>query len=500
MPFSQAARAGLPRRPVAAALLVAVASLLLPRASPGRVADYVVERGGRSVELPTRTLGRREVVDLGEAARFFGLDLRRDRKRLELVGDAGRITLTIGRAAVQVDGEAVVLQGEVDVEDGRVFVPVDFLTRAIPRLFDETARLDPSTRVVRFESTARAASCEEFDDRVRVTIAVPSMPHASEVETKGNERRVVLDGVELPAQEGGCTFGDILTDLTVEPLHGRTQLTFFVGDRFRALRVLEVETEKKVVFDFLSDAAPAPAPQVAEAPARPSDNFDLVVIDAGHGGEDRGAVGAHGLAEKDVTLALAQELAKRLRERGIEAILTRSTDATLGLVDRTEIANRARADLFISIHANASPVQPAFGAETYFLSLDATDEQSRTLAALESDATGLRSRGQGGGNLELVLWDLAQQQYLEESSHLAEAVQQELNTLAGTRDRGVKQANFLVLRGAAMPAVLVEVGFLSNPTEERAMGTPEFKQATADALARAVFAFQARRLARTAVP
>jgi len=494
-----AARGGLKRGPLAAALVTA-ACLLLPKPSPARVADYVVERGGRSVELPTRTIGRRDMVDLEEAARFFGLKLTRDRKRLELVGDPGRITLTVGRAAVLVDGETVVLQGEVDLDDGRPFVPVDFLSRAVPRLFDETARLDARARVVTFEQTVRAATCEEFDDRVRVTIAVPSMPRTSEVEPKGHERRLVLDGVELPAQEGGCTFGDILTDLTVEPLKGRTQLTFFVGDRFSALRVLEVETEKKIVFDFLSETAPAPAPQEAEAPSRPSDGFDLVVIDAGHGGDDRGAVGAKGLEEKTVTLAIAQELARKLRDRGIEAILTRSSDATLGLVDRTEIANRARADLFISIHANASPVQPAFGAETYFLSLEATDAQSRTLAAFESDATGLRSTGQGGGNLELVLWDMAQQQYLEESSHLAEAVQKELNVLAGTRDRGVKQANFLVLRGAAMPAVLVEVGFLSNPSEEKAMGTAEFRQASADAIARAVLAFQARRQMRSGAP
>jgi N-acetylmuramoyl-L-alanine amidase len=227
--------------------------------------------------------------------------------------------------------------------------------------------------------------------------------------------------------------------------------------------------------------------------------FDRVVLDPGHGGEDDGAVGPGGVKEKDLTLSIARQLAGLLRERaGLEVRLTREGDAALGLTARTEVANREQADLFLSIHANASVGRPAPGAETYVLHLDATDEAARTLAALENDATGLSARGApAGGGLEMLLWDMAQSQYLDESSRLAEAVQRELNELTGTRDRGVKQANFLVLRGATMPAVLVEVGFLSNPLEENRMRSLGFQQATAEALYRAVLAFRDERRART---
>ena len=190
------------------------------------------------------------------------------------------------------------------------------------------------------------------------------------------------------------------------------------------------------------------------------------------------------------------QLAGLLREKaGLDVRLTREGDSAVGLIERTEAANREQADLFLSLHANAAVGGPASGAETYFLHLDATDESSRTVAALENDATGLGSHGSGGG-LELLLWDMAQSQYLSESSRLAKVVQRELNSLAGTRDRGVKQANFLVLRGATMPAVLVEVGFLSNAAEERRMRSLGFQQATAEALYRAVIAFRDERRAR----
>ena len=147
------------------------------------------------------------------------------------------------------------------------------------------------------------------------------------------------------------------------------------------------------------------------------------------------------------------------------------------------MANHNRADLFVSIHLNASRRRDAYGAETYFLSADATDDEARILAGLENRADG-RPDGETPSlppdakrrGLDLVLWDLAQNQYLAESSALAEAVQRELNVLTGTRDRGVRQAPFRVLMGATMPAILVEVGFISNPDEALARAVREFRE------------------------
>lgn len=485
-------------------LAAALSFVLLPGVA--HAAGLVLERQGRSAEIDVTVIARREYVDLADVATFFDLAFDRDRKRAVVSGPSGNIEVHVGRAMVTVVGQPVVLAGQVELQDRRVLVPVDFLTRAMPRLLGVEARQDRKARSIRFDSSTTLVSCESFDDRMRVTIRPPKKAVLSEVARDGQRRVVTITNQELPAQVGGCRFDEALTDLEIRPEKGRTRVTFFVGPRFASMKVLEVDADGALVFDFLTDAAavqPA-APEKDPASGMTStsregadDVFDTVVIDPGHGGADDGASGPGGLKEKDLTLAVAQELARLLRDRaGLSAILTRGGDDGASLVARTETANRHQADLFLSIHANATPVGQATGAETYFLHVDATDEAARTVAAIENDATGLRERGQAGGPLEIVLWDLAQQQYLDESSRLAEVVQAELNALAGIRSRGVKQANFLVLRGATMPAILVEVGFLSNPAEERRMRNAEFQRATAEAIFRAILAFRDERRAR----
>ena len=220
----------------------------------------------------------------------------------------------------------------------------------------------------------------------------------------------------------------------------------------------------------------------------------LVVIDPGHGGEEDGAIGRSGLKEKDVVLDIARRLAARLRSAGFDVRLTREGDEGLSLDERAGIANEMHADLFVSLHVNASRWTRARGAETYLLSREATDDAARTLAALENDAagTGLEGREAQDGDLPLILWDLAQVEYLEASAELAATIQRRLNEALGLRDRGVRQAPFRVLVGATCPAVLVETGFMSNPDEERLLGDPAYRARLADALARAIGDYRAR--------
>jgi len=241
----------------------------------------------------------------------------------------------------------------------------------------------------------------------------------------------------------------------------------------------------------------APAPGGAEPPPTPAtgggagpsgqpppQSAFVVVIDPGHGGDDTGAVGPSGLAEKDVTLDVAKRLKARIQsEMDAEVILTRDTDKTLALDDRTSIANHNHADLYISIHANASRRGNARGAETYFLSYQATDDESRAVAAIENNTLGLEEGVQKNGNLEMILWDLAQSAFLKESSVLAEMIQEHLNDVLDIANRGIKQAPFRVLMGATMPAVLIEVAFITSPEEEKRLKDSAFK----DRLAGAIF-------------
>jgi N-acetylmuramoyl-L-alanine amidase len=236
-----------------------------------------------------------------------------------------------------------------------------------------------------------------------------------------------------------------------------------------------------------------PRPPGARADAS-AERFDVVAIDAGHGGEDHGAEAASGLLEKSLVLELARGLAARLRRDGLRVVLTREDDRFVPLETRTHLANDARADLFLSIHANAAPEPGVRGTETYFLSLDASDESARRVAARENQAfpeAGSRG-GPAGDPLLALLGDLISTEHLAESQEFARLAQRELASLAPARSRGVKQAPFVVLMAVQMPASLVEVGFLTNSEDARQLAQPKTREALVAALARAVREFGQR--------
>jgi N-acetylmuramoyl-L-alanine amidase len=211
-----------------------------------------------------------------------------------------------------------------------------------------------------------------------------------------------------------------------------------------------------------------------------------IVVDAGHGGKDPGAIGPSGVQEKDVTLALARVLAKRLEENlGCEVILTRNSDVFLPLEERTAIANKVGADLFISIHANASTNRSAYGTETYYLNFAKNDKAAAVVA--RENGTSLKQVG----DLELILFDLMANSKINESSRLATEIQKSLVDRLGRhysdiRDLGVKQGPFYVLLGATMPSVLVEAAFISHKREEALLIDQQYHERTAAAITQGV--------------
>ncbi|MBP7147608.1 MAG: N-acetylmuramoyl-L-alanine amidase [Acidobacteria bacterium] len=222
------------------------------------------------------------------------------------------------------------------------------------------------------------------------------------------------------------------------------------------------------------------------APATVGAAVQRVVIDPGHGGAEDGAIGPSGLKEKDLVLDIARRLSAALAADGVDVTLTRDGDEDVALDTRASIANERRAELFISLHVNASRHNGARGAETFFLAPEATDDAARTTAALENDAAGAGVPAAAGADLPLILWDLAQVEYLHESARLARAIQDRLNSALGITDRGVRQAPFRVLVGATCPAVLVELGFLTNPEEEAKLADGEYRRKLVEALLGAV--------------
>jgi N-acetylmuramoyl-L-alanine amidase len=207
-----------------------------------------------------------------------------------------------------------------------------------------------------------------------------------------------------------------------------------------------------------------------------------VVIDPGHGGKDHGTTGVSGLREKDLVLDVSLRLASLVRDRlGSEVVLTREDDTFISLEERTTIANRSRADLFLSIHANSSPYKLASGAETFFLNFTSSRE-AMDVAAREN-ASSQRSVAE----LQDIVRKITLKDKRDESEDFAARIQSALFRTQrtkgiATKNRGVKAAPFIVLVGAEMPSVLVEIGFLSNAKEEAELKKPEYRQQIAEAL------------------
>jgi N-acetylmuramoyl-L-alanine amidase len=215
--------------------------------------------------------------------------------------------------------------------------------------------------------------------------------------------------------------------------------------------------------------------------------LSVVVLDPGHGGRSLGAEGSTGTLEKNLVLSVAEKLKKQLEEGlGIKVVLTRTADYYVGLKERTAIANNNGADLFLSIHANATFRREIEGFETYYLNFKSSDRDAGKYAEMENRALGVRGGEDDEALLEAILWDMAQTSFINESREFASSVQRSLVRDLRGSDRGVRQAPLAVLMGARMPAVLVEIGFISNPEQEIKLNRESHQEQIARALYRAI--------------
>ncbi len=265
--------------------------------------------------------------------------------------------------------------------------------------------------------------------------------------------------------------------------------------------VIDVKGERPVEISRLEPVIQVPPGVAAAVPlpkptddARPAADFKpakirRIVVDPGHGGKDSGALGPGGVMEKDVALKVALKLAKKLHdELGIDVVMTRSTDIFIPLDERTAIANKVNADLFVSIHANASLNKSTEGMETYYLNLAKTDKAAQ-VAARENN-TSLEKVSV----LQAILFDLMANYKINDSAQLAAEVQQELFKRVGreyrsVRSNGVKQGPFYVLVGATMPSILVETAFISNEQEEKRLADAKYQDATAAGILNGIKAY-----------
>ncbi len=440
-----------------------------------------------------------DVARLLRATQFWNAS---SRKIVLGVGKA-RLVLTVDTRTVVVDGEPVMMRTNVRYEDGAVLVPLEFIletaSKYTPRGFQwDEGEKRLSVGGVGFNVTQVSFSTAGERTTVSLHLTEPLVYHvdtstpglvrvklyAGRVDARAftvRERRGLVNGVRAEQSERDAF-------VTLDVSRDATRLRV---DRQDAPPRLDIVLEKGV---------PADGEGVAEGTIQIIDDgtgenepfvIDRICIDAGHGGRDHGKESAGGVLEKDVNLAIARAVRDRIQQDlGLEVVMTRDDDRLVELVARTEIANTSGCDLFISIHCNAWFHSGTNGFESYFLS-PARSESERALQRFENEA-GAGAAHEPRGDVEFILWDLVQNAHIAESSTFAEYIQREMTSRLGIQSRGVKQANFVVLQGAKMPAVLIETAFLSNPREEKLLMDADFQRRVAEGVVASIRRMQDR--------
>jgi N-acetylmuramoyl-L-alanine amidase len=464
--------------------------------------------GQRREVLPLQR-GEAELLPLDQVIEGLGIAVHSDPRggAVALAYQGREAALYHRKSLASVGGELRLLSSPALYEEGRWLVPVDGIPRVFGPLLARRVDWRPASRVLILGNVSIprvAVSTFVAADAVRVVLeASEKVPFRVLQEDKRVTVGVQRDLVDVSFTQERLTGG--IVDL-VQFVGGKENLfAVTLGRRFQQLKAYEQEGPNRLVLEFQAPPLPARAEKpVATSPPQTSEpeGIRTVVIDPGHGGDEVGAQGPGGTLEKDITLSIARKLrAAIVNGLGLQVFLTRDKDQELSLDERAAIANNYKADLFVSIHANASRSHGAVGSEVYFLSYQASDEESRRVALAE----GTTEMPLGttmvtpGSDLALILWDMAQAEHLEESSALASRIQEELAGVSGAQMRGVKQAPFRVLVGASMLAVLVETAFISNPEEEKLLASDAYQNRIAGALMRGIARYQADRVRRTGI-
>jgi N-acetylmuramoyl-L-alanine amidase len=430
---------------------------------------------------------------IADAARALGFEVSTDPTTgvLKISGEGHQLYLGVGTLQVPVDQKIMAISRPARSVGGELYAPLDFFEKILFPLAGATGAYDSAKRTWNLTETTPPLSLE---------VAVVHVDPSTQVVIKQSGSATFVPTltdtgfqVRWPGQKVAGPFAERRYDdpfVSVVRFAGDTVSIEF-KEKGLAARAYPLSSPERVVVEI----GRAPAGSAAlPLPSAPPGGI-TIVVDAGHGGGETGAIGHGGLQEKEITLQIARKIAAALpKALTCRVVMTRDGDSAISLDDRTSIANHEKADLFLSVHANSSRVAGAHGSETYYLSLQASDKLAQEVASQENQAGAEAPPAGTGANrdLDFILWDLAQSAHLKESSELAETIQNELNTLSGTQNRGIKQAPFRVLVGATMPAVLVETAFISNPDEEKKLSTPVFQENVADAVAKAVASFFAK--------
>jgi N-acetylmuramoyl-L-alanine amidase len=488
-------------------LVVALAAGLSSQGTPAPSLTLLSRDGRRMLPLTVTTDGQ-ELVALDDLAAAFQLTVREDAIGALTVGYKGKtIILTPDQALASVAGRLVSLPAPPTRGAGRRWmVPVEFTSRALASIYDARLELRKPSRLLLVGDVRVpriTARYEPLGSAARLTIdATPRA--ASTVTQDGDHLSIKFDADALDAPNPVMPAPGPQALVQGVRVADATTLVVDLSPRLGGFRSAAQpgDTSTRLVIDLVAPTDTAPNPPAQAQPAPPPQQpapdmppafgqtasaFRTIAIDPGHGGEDEGAKSADGVKEKDLTLAVARRAKGVIEARlGLRVLLTRDDDRNVPIDERTSLANNNKADLFVSVHVNGSLRRSAAGAAIFCAAFDKDAAQMAAAGGTER----LPTFGGGLRDIELVPWDLAQTRHIDRSEAFAGLLEQFLHDRVPLASRAIDRAPLRVLESANMPAVLIELGFLTNADQAKLLVSDGFQNTVVLAIYEAVVRFR----------
>ncbi len=491
------------------ALFITLAVGLASQSAPTPPLTLLSKDGRRS--LTVTVVSGQEFVALDDLAAAFQLAVRDEVGAITVSYKGKTIILTPEQALASVSGRLVSLPAAPARGAGRRWlVPEEFISRALALIYDVKLDLRKPSRLL-IVGDLRVPHITVHYDPLGASgrLTIDAAPRSLGTVTQdGDHLTIKFDADALDASNPLFT-APAQSLVTGVRLVDQTSVAVDLGPRFGSFRSTSqpVDATTRIVIDVVpaqTDTAtpgatppgaispaqpqpPQPVPDVPPALSQPVFGIRTVALDPGHGGDDEGVRGASGMKEKDLTLSVARRAKATIEARlGIRVLMTREDDRRVPIDERAAIANNNKADLFISLHASSSLRTSTTGATIFCAEFD----KSTALAAIAGGVERVPAFGGGSRDIELVLWDFAQTRHLDQSTTFAGVVEQQLHERVPLAARPVDHAPLRVLESANMPAVLIEMGYLTNPDQEKLLGGDAFQNTLVQAVYDAIVKYR----------
>jgi len=485
---------------IAVACVLALAAALSSQTAPAPALSLLAREGRRA--LPLTIVANQEMIGLDDLAATFQLTVREESLGAITVSYKGKtIVLTPDQPLASVSGRLVSLPAPPARSGPRWLVPVEFISRALALIYDSRLDLRKPSRLLVIGDLRVPRIAVRYDPLgASGRLTIDATPRAlANVTQEADHLTIRFDADALDVPNPPLPEQAPQGLLQAVRVLDATTLAVDLGPRFAGFKATSqpVDTTARLVIDLLAaqtETAPPPAtpppqppPELPPSFGQTTTSIQTIAIDPGHGGEDTGVKGAEGANEKEVTLAIARRAKGVIEARlGLRVLLTRDDDRNVAIDERTAIANNNKADLFISLHANASMRTATGGASIFYAAFERNAAQNATTGGVDRVPT----FGGGARDIELVLWDLAQTRHLSQSAAFAGVLEQLLRDRVPLAAPAVDRAALRVLESANMPAVLIEVGYLTNPDQARLLATDTFQNTLVQSIYEAVVRFR----------